>query len=143
MLVQSGPGLPDWEFRAYDYSWSGPVEEGATVQFIISPPWLTGLWRIAGLALSVLLLWLLAGGALPALSGLLPRKPASAALLLVLSLAGMCGAGPTARAAATPDADILKDLRTRLLANPRCAPDCAAIMSGRSVQARACRSHWT
>ncbi len=51
VLVQSGPGLPDWEFRAYDYSWSGPVEEGATVQFIISPPWLTGLWRIAGLAL--------------------------------------------------------------------------------------------
>ena len=65
--VQAGPGIPDWRYHAYAYAWSGPVEENATVRFIISPPWLTRLWRLAGIALSLLLVFELMGRGLPAL----------------------------------------------------------------------------
>ena len=126
--VQAGPGLPDWHYREYDYSWSGPVEEGATVRFIISPPWVTSLWRIAGVALSALLLWQLARGALRGFTGWLPRSQTQGLAVLLLALAGWSGA-PRAQAAATPDPQILGDLRTRLLANPKCTPDCAAVVS--------------
>ena len=55
VIVQAGPGLPQWRYHQYGYSWTGPVEADAAARFVISPPWLTRLWRLAGILLSVLL----------------------------------------------------------------------------------------
>ena len=52
-----GPGCREWHYHVYDYGWSGPVEASATVRFLISPPWLTRLWRLLGVAFSGLLLF--------------------------------------------------------------------------------------
>ena len=68
------------------------MEEGATVPFIISPPWVTSLWRIAGVALSALLLWQLARGALRGFTGWLPRSQTQGLAVLLLALAGWSGA---------------------------------------------------
>lgn len=131
-VVQAGPGLPDWRYHVYPYSWSGPVEANATVRFLISPPWMTRTWRLLGIALALLLVFELAGRKLPALPAAW-RGRSAAASLATLALAAL--ASPHAQAAATPDTARLDELRTRLLEPPRCAPDCAAVLAA-SVRAQ-------
>ncbi len=126
-VVQAGPGLPDWRYHVYDYAWSGPVEENATARFIISPPWLTRLWRLVGIALSLLFVFELAGRRLPALPD--PGRAGAAAPLALLALALACSASPRAAAGPTPDSARLDELRSLLLEPPRCAPDCAAVLA--------------
>ncbi|MBS0378381.1 MAG: hypothetical protein JSS29_07845 [Proteobacteria bacterium] len=127
--VQAGPGLPDWRYHAYEYGWNGPLEADATVRFLISPPWLTRLWRLAGVALSLLLLFRFARGDLPRVgSWLREHATPRAAAVAVLLVCAVPGVQSRAQAATTPDPQLLNELRTRLLAPPRCLPDCAAIL---------------
>lgn len=139
-LVQTGPGLPAWRYGDYEYRWSGPVEATQTVRFLILPPWAMSLWRVVGLALSALLLAglaRLAFGRLPRLPGLpawpWPRAGAGAAVLALLLVA--MGSPESACAASTPDPQLLSELRQRLLAPPRCAPNCAEILAAQVVAA--------
>ena len=129
VVVQAGPGLPDWQYHVYEFSWSGPVEANATARFLISPPWMTRLWRLLGIALCVWLLLELIRKDLPSLPAWLRRSPlrGAAAPLMVLLVA--FGAAPRAQASSTPDPAILSDLQTRLLEPPKCAPDCAGILA--------------
>jgi hypothetical protein len=127
VIVQAGPGLPQWRYRQYGYSWSGPVEADATARFVISPPWLTRLWRLAGILLSVLLLLELTRTQLSSLPPWVrSRLPARLAVLLAGCLLGI-SAAPRVEAASTPDPALLSELQTRLLAAPKCAPQCAEI----------------
>ena len=127
-VVQAGPGLPDWHYHVYPYSWSGPVEANATLRFIISPPWLTRLWRLLGIALALLLVFEFLGRRLPVLPQWWHRPPA-AAVVALLALGVALSVAPRAQAASTPDSARLDELRTRLLEPPRCAPDCAAVLA--------------
>jgi len=128
VLVQAGPGLPQWQYHVYEYSWSGPVETNATARFVISPPWLTRLWRVAGIVLSVLLIVVLARGDVDRLPRWLrwPRLAPGAALFLIA--AATLGAVPQARADTAPSPALLEELRSRLLEPPKCTPDCAAVL---------------
>lgn len=129
-LVQAGPGIPSWRYHVYPYRWSGPVEANATVRFIISPPWLTRLWRVLGVALSVLLLYELTRNALPNFPpGWRGGRVQTSALLALLAVAISTAAPRPAQAAQTPDPSLLSDLQARLLERPKCQPTCADISS--------------
>jgi hypothetical protein len=128
-LVQAGPGVPSWSYNVYDYSWSGPVEANATARFLISAPWMTRLWRLLGVAFSVLFLIELTRGRLPALpAGWRPRPPAEL-VAAILGVAFILGALPSVHAESTPAPRLIDELRTQLLAPPKCAPDCAAVVA--------------
>lgn len=134
-LVQTGPGLPGWNYNSYPFSWSGPVERDQTVQFIYIGRVLLAIWRIVGVALTaILFLWLLQG-ALPGFwrrQGWAGRQPGSTATVLATAVfAGLFIAvapGP-ALATSTPDPALLNELKARLAAPPPCAPTCAEILS--------------
>ena len=49
-LLQAGPGVPRWRYVAYPFGWSGPVETGQTVRFMVLRPWWVSLWRVLGVA---------------------------------------------------------------------------------------------
>jgi len=136
-VVQAGPGLPGWRYHVYPYAWSGPVEPNATVRFVISPPWLTGLWRVLGVVLSALLL---AGVAKPELPGLRAAWNARPRGLAVMLLGAALSVVATSRvhAATTPDPVLIDQLRARLLEPPRCAPDCAEVLA---ADVRVVRGH--
>jgi hypothetical protein len=138
VLVQAGPGVPQWRYHVYEYGWSGPLEPNATARFLISPPWLTRLWRIAGIVLSVLLLLELIRGDIARLPDWLRRARPGTAAALVLIAAAALGAAPQARADTTPAKDLLEQLKSRLLEPPRCAPDCADVLDA-AVSADASR----
>jgi hypothetical protein len=130
-LVQSGPGRPRWIFVSYGYSWSGPVETGQSVHFLVLRPFWVSLWRVLGVVLMawIALALLRGSGELPARWQRLltwRRGSATAAALLMLLFAA-----PDARAASTPDPALLKELETRLLRAPECEPSCADIQSAR------------
>jgi hypothetical protein len=57
-VTQTGGGEPDWALgQQYRLQWSGPVAETQRVRFLISPPWLTWLWRVAMIVLLGRLIW--------------------------------------------------------------------------------------
>ena len=134
-LVQTGPGLPGWNYNSYPFSWSGPVEPDQTVQFIYIGRVLLALWRIVGVALTaILFLWLLQG----ALPGFWQRQGWAGhgrgatvpVLTLALALVMASAAAPRpALATSNPDPALLDELKARLAAPPPCAPTCAEILS--------------
>lgn len=136
-VVQTGPGVPAWNWRSYQLGWQGPVKADQPLRlYLISPAWsfFLALLRIAG--------WLALLGTLlgwpPALVRRRPgappvaeeepadgHYPAGVVLLLLLALAPVLT--PTALRAqepAGPSAELLAELEQRLTRPPACAPDC-------------------
>jgi hypothetical protein len=126
--LQTGPGLPIWQFADVRFSWNGPVQadERFTV-WLISPG--MKLW-INVLEISLLFVLLIQ------LSGLSPRGRQTwiqwrdswrgglmASIVLFLSLA----TPPVVDASTYPTDSLLTDLKSRLLEPPTCLPHCASI----------------
>lgn len=112
--VQAGSGLPSWQWRDLSLGWSGPVTVDQELRLLLSPPWLTRTLRVLAVVLLGLAIWRLV--ARP------PVRIAGGALLAVSLLA----AG-SASAQSYPSAELLDELRERLLAAPECAPECASL----------------
>jgi hypothetical protein len=140
--LQAGPGIPAWRYNSYDYHWSGPVEAGDTVRFLYLGPITLFFWRIFGVAaLAVLFLWLarLSYGGTWRLPGM-PRVSAAGSLAagapLLVAMFALGAAAPASAqqpGASLPDAQLLEQLKQRLIAAPKCAPQCAEISGARVV----------
>lgn len=150
--IQTGPGLPSWQWREYPLVWSGPVQHTQQVKLWLLSPALTGLLTVVQMILLVLLFLRLAevkrgfgkaaSGASAALSAL-----ACAALLASFSISERAEAAtpavppPDAESnpapavpprlaghnGALPDAELLQQLKQKLLAPPECLPACATL----------------
>ncbi|AGA91096.1 hypothetical protein Thimo_2359 [Thioflavicoccus mobilis 8321] len=140
-LVQTGAGVPDWTWRSFTLSWSGPVTPEQTLRLWLLPP-LAALLVAALRVVLVLLLglrladWLRLPGA--SARGAAPLGLAGLFLAggLVLAPGGDLLAGQPAAAtappvvqtpAAFPSPELLDELKRRLLEPPDCLPDCAEI----------------
>lgn len=135
-VVQAGPGMPTWRYEAHPFSWSGPVEAEQDVRFVVAPRALVSAWRVLGILLSVALLagcgayaWARLARVRSWLLG--PRTASSAVVVAAVALVGTLGVPQDARAATTPDPQLLDQLRARLLEPPKCAPQCAEITAAR------------
>lgn len=118
-LVQTGPGLPRWDWKRVSLSWRGPVERDQRVRFFFLGP----QGNLAAALLRVVLLALLGACAAGWRPGRRSAAPRAAALLFAPLALLLCGA--TARAE-MPTQELLDELGRRLLAPPDCAPACAA-----------------
>lgn len=135
--VQTGPGLPNWQWRRAQLNWSGPVQADQSFRLWLSPPLLTRTGTLLMLGLMAAALWLIAGrprrlpdllparaaggAALLAMLALLPHDPARAASPIAPDVPA------DARVEAPPPPDLLDELRRRITAPPACAPECAHI----------------
>ncbi|MDR1935461.1 MAG: hypothetical protein LBS49_07755 [Candidatus Accumulibacter sp.] len=152
-VTQTGGGEPAWHLgQTYRLHWSGPVLEAQEVRFLVSPPWLTRLLRVLMIGLLAALVWRLVRlafppGASPA-AGLSPAPrylspESSGACLAVLLAAALAFSAPAAAEAgdAFPSAELLEELRARLLAAPKCAPACVDLPGARlEAEARTLRA---
>jgi hypothetical protein len=125
--LQTGPGIPAWNYLSYRLHWSGPVDAQQTMRLAILSPFLLSVWRLAGLILSALLLIALVRLAygFPQQWRWLPTRTAPSIGLLFLFL--MCG-GQERAAAATPDPSLLTQLKQRLSEPAKCVPNCANVV---------------
>ncbi|OIN13845.1 hypothetical protein [Oceanisphaera psychrotolerans] len=127
--VQTGPGLPNWQWNSVELSWNGPVQRDQQIRLVLLSPGINLLLNLLRVALVSLLVLRMAGVSFSRgrgfhlqqglLSALVPIwLPVSLLLLLTL---------PSPARADMPDARLLEQLKTRLLAPPDCLPDCAQI----------------
>jgi hypothetical protein len=126
--AQTGPGLPDWNWRRASLQWRGPVDHGQTLRLWLLPPWLNIVlaWMRVGLlgALALVLLKALGvdgtQGGLAILTRGLRARPA----ILLLTAAALWS---NAAASEIPSNEALNALRDRLLEPPDCLPDCLSL----------------
>ena len=122
--IQTGPGIPEWQWRTVQFSWNGPVTASQTVHPLLIPPIAERLLTAARVALILLLASLLLQP--QRLGEMIFRKTKAATALLLLLLAG----SPLSSASAQspfPDPALLNQLRDRLLKIPDAFPHAAEI----------------
>lgn len=126
--IQTGPGLPQWQWQKIMLRWNGRVDPAQQLEFWYLSPRISLLLNFARVIL-VLALCLLVFGMLGKKFKLsLPVW----SLLLLVSVPGMV---LKPAHAGFPSEKMLQELKSRLLKAPECAPDCAQI-SAMHVTAR-------
>ncbi len=117
--VQTGPGLPQWQWTTIQLSWNGPVDSEQNIRFWYSSPGLTRSLNFVRALMAMVLALIMLGITREKfrLNGGLPR-------IAVVFLSAMTGHPAEA---AFPDPDLLKELKSRLLQAPDCEPSCAQI----------------
>ncbi|MEJ2591902.1 MAG: hypothetical protein P8178_10955, partial [Candidatus Thiodiazotropha sp.] len=122
-VVQTGPGLPAWQWTRIDLNWNGPVSAGQTLALYLLSPWQTSLLRFLSIGLVLLTAWRLLGRERTPGPGL-PRL----GQLILLALALPLGGAYSGKALADiPGPQLLGELERRLTLPPECLPDCASI----------------
>ncbi|MEN8218390.1 MAG: hypothetical protein ABFS56_18870 [Pseudomonadota bacterium] len=143
--VQTGPGLPQWEWRSIAMRWSGPVDQNQSVQlWLLSPTVNSVLGGVRVVLLAILttfLLWVSWGPGARLLFK--PKKTSQAVnksvhaagvLLLVGLLLPLVSYAQTSPSPSLkegqgefnfPSQSLLDELQKRLLAPPDCLPYCA------------------
>ena len=129
VMVQTGPGVPRWSGDTVQLAWNGPVERGQRLKLWLAPPWLNLTLAFVRVAFVAALIWLLLGGRRGVADKLrIGAQAAVVATAIVLAAAVLApGQARAAEAGALPDDKLLTELRERLVAEPKCAPNCASI----------------
>jgi len=117
--IQTGPGLPNWQWRSSHLSFNGPVIQGQKIDLWLMSPTENQLLAFGRIILLVLMLLCVAGW-----RGRLKWGGLAPAIVLVLSVGTSSFPSPV-MAEALPDSALLAELKSRLLAAPDCAPVCA------------------
>ncbi|MEZ5534328.1 MAG: MARVEL domain-containing protein [Thiolinea sp.] len=130
-MIQTGPGLPNWHsYRPVRLNWSGPVKADETSRLLLVGPKLNLLFKLAGIALLLVLCWRMLGLHKTELPRWKPGqwfKRGGTAVLATLLLPALFMVHEPLQAETIPDQQILQTLQQRLTAAPDCLPNCAQI----------------
>ncbi len=119
VTIQTGPGLPSWEWRSANLEWSGPVQSDQSFSLVLLPPWATRIIAALGALLALLTI-----GFLVAIRSRTAKEHLPKILQGVLPLLALLVLLPTDSWASVPDSRILQQLQHRLTQPPDCLPDC-------------------
>lgn len=126
-VIPTGPGLPDWQWRAIRLNWNGPVAADQGLRLVLLSPLVNlalALFRVGFLAA---LIWGLLGRGPWRERMRRQLQPAAALLGLVVVSGILPGHLRADEGAAFPPPALLDTLRERLLEKPDCLPRCADI----------------
>lgn len=121
--VQTGPGLPNWNWQNISLRWQGPVAKDQQMSLVLLPPPVT---RILGMV-KVLLLAIL----MVCVLNLRYRKGKGLQFVQISIISISCILGSNiflvkaAEAQSLPNAQLLEELKKRLTRDPSCVPNCA------------------
>lgn len=121
--VQTGPGLPQWQWTRVQLSWNGAVDDQQELQLWYLSPLMTLLLNFIRVVLIAVLALLMFGVAEKFSFKLKTVSP-----LLLVCLLLPAALMPSQKAYADfPDQAMLDELRNRLTEQPDCLPGCAQI----------------
>lgn len=124
--VQTGPGLPQWQWNTLRLSWNGSVDAGQRVVLWYLSPGLNRLLNVFRVGLLSILVLLMFGLTRHCRMSWFSLKTLLPGLVLLPLLMGI----PVPSVAADiPDPALLAELKNRLLPVPDCLPSCASIAS--------------
>lgn len=145
--VQTGPGLPEWQWTQIHLNWNGPVQKDQMLRLYLIPPWgntILGFLRaILLVSLTGFLLWVSFGSFKLNLKPQTKTAIAGFFFILVLPFSSeetqasvppppqiqqQTNVAPVPpKIADIPTPDILEEMKEKLLAAPDCLPTCAGI----------------
>lgn len=128
--LQTGPGLPSWQWRSTELSWNGPVQQDQQIRLVLLSPAVNLVLHLLRVLLLSLLILRMAGFNISRRQGIYQQYNLRSALLPITVLpllVSMLLALPVPAQADIPDQELLAQLKTRLLAPPDCLPQCAQI----------------
>lgn len=131
-VIQTGPGIPTWDWYSWNLSWSGPVHRDHQVELTLLRPVHSRVLCLVRTLLTALLAFGLLRFGLRALQnppsrGPAPSAAASVAQLFALTLGVGAVLWPSTARADIPDSATLTELRTRLSPPATCSPNCASV----------------
>lgn len=119
--LQTGPGLPQWQWQTVQLSWNGVVDNQQSIElWYLSPAWSLLLHILQALLVAVMSLKLL---------GLMSHWRINLPTLSVWLLLPFLLSPADDSFADIPDQAMLDQLKARLLEPPKCLPSCAQISS--------------
>ncbi|CAG7856142.1 hypothetical protein MCAMS1_00528 [biofilm metagenome] len=125
--VQTGPGLPQWQWHKIYLSWNGSVDAQQELRlWYLSPPvvMLLNFIRVILVSVMAVLMFGLADKLPLKLKPVAPTLPA----FLFMALLPLILMSPVNQAKADiPNKEVLDELKNRLLEAPDCLPNCAQI----------------
>ncbi|MBN2191379.1 MAG: hypothetical protein JW751_01065 [Polyangiaceae bacterium] len=133
-VVQTGPGIPEWQGRTHHLGWRRPVRRDETFRVFVLRPWQTGLLGLvrvfALLAFAFGLVRALVRSASSGSSRPVDRAPPAraavvASLFAAVLLAGAAVARPAR--AEIPSPETLGELEKRLTRAPDCGDACVSV----------------
>ena len=127
-LVQTGPGIPQWQWINYRLSWTGPVEPEREFRPVVAPPWLVSTWRVVLVGSLALLALLIARSSFPGVGNLRWRATEASGTAAACLFAALLAGTATETRAETPSPELLEELQRRLLAAPECQPRCGEVL---------------
>lgn len=124
--IQTGPGLPRWQWTTLSLGWNGPVERNQQIRFVFLSPWVNRLLAFLRILLLAALIFCVAdlrytNGTIAFPSWAVPLSAAGIMIVLLLSSSEGYAQGTL------PSPELLNELRNRLLQKdpPECVPLCA------------------
>ena len=123
-LIQTGAGIPDWQWNSYKINWHSPVSENQRFDVVVLSKNSYRAIKVLGIILALLWLALILKDFIK-LNVSDFRAQALTGLLAFLLL--FPGYSVNVAASDFPEQSLLDELKQRLLAAPDCAPSCAAI----------------
>ncbi|MGH8630397.1 MAG: hypothetical protein ACREU7_06485, partial [Burkholderiales bacterium] len=119
--VQTGPGLPDWQWKQIALNWNGPVQKDQQISLLLLSPGMNLFCNLLRVLLVAAFAVLTFGFRYTPGRGLHRGATAAALVSILPALLFML---PDARAD-IPSQERLDELKARLLAPPECLPACA------------------
>lgn len=130
VIVQTGPGIPEWRWSSVSLRWSGPVSAEQEISLYLISPLANSILGFAKVGLIVAFALAVFGVRYRRSGGWAfpPARSWFAPALLLLIPAFFTA--PDAQAD-IPDAALREELKSRLVEKPQCLPNCAQIESMR------------
>jgi len=122
--LQTGPGLPDWNWNRVNLSWSGPSDQQQRTQLILLSPTTNMLLNILRVCFLLILLVLVFEIKFKTAT---LKKAAKASVIFSIFFSAAMLTPSSDTYAAFPDDNVLKELKQRLTKAPDCLPNCAAV----------------
>jgi hypothetical protein len=121
-LIQTGPGLPQWQWHSYDMRWNGPVDSNQKISIWLISPFLNLILSFVRIILVVILTLIIIEIKNIKVGGM---KAAATVLLLVFMLIPVSENTFAQETGSFPPQAMLNELKARLLEKDDCFPFCA------------------
>ena len=125
--IQTGPGLPRWQWNTFFLSWNGPVERTQEVRFFLLSPRVNLFLALLRILLVAALLVCVFGVRYRNGKMSLPSLPTTPTATIVVMLVFLAIAQTSFAQQVLPSPELLNELRTKLTLKepPQCGPQCA------------------
>ena len=127
-IVQTGEGVPSWNWSTYDFRWQSAVGKGDSLEIWFITPSMNKILKILNVVGVLFLLFMFLKEFAKEKIEVFPKGIFMQQSLKLLIFIGLFGVSPlTLNAQSIPSAELLDELKSRLIKAPDCLPECVSI----------------